>query len=335
VVVPVNLIIGTVTAAPETIPTSSPAAPATPAEPVVNDDGAVTDEISTPVRVVIVPVAQVAAAQPAATPVLLAANLAFSPTAAAAPASATPSTASSAAPLRVSNITPASANVVTPAPSPQATGRLADVTATPALRADNATGILLSAPAPATLAASDPRAPSTLVLPAVGADGALTLSVPVQAINLAVFTVPQDAVAIRTAMPMIDAAAPAEGDAIVAVAAAGLFLDANAALAEPGSDGLALPGLQACDLATGAAPFTPLLMEQALQQFVQRLSSLQEVFRGWLMAYGPWPWICLGLAAAAVTSELARRVQQLRWQGAIVQDEQALPWFPGLYGPEE
>jgi hypothetical protein len=97
-----------------------------------------------------------------------------------------------------------------------------------------------------------------------------------------------------------------------------------------------LPGLQACDLATGTFPFAAAEIEVALQEFVGPLDSLQEIMDGCVAFDGPWPWICVGLVAVAASSELARRLEQLRTgaRESMVRDMQMVQWFPDLDGPE-
>lgn len=94
----------------------------------------------------------------------------------------------------------------------------------------------------------------------------------------------------------------------------------------------ALPESEACDVVAVASPFRALQLGQALEQFLGQVGELDQSLR----QRGAWPWFCVGLAAAAVSSELTRRVQQARRARAgDAGDECLAEGFPGLCGPSE
>jgi hypothetical protein len=99
-----------------------------------------------------------------------------------------------------------------------------------------------------------------------------------------------------------------------------------------------LPESEACDLATGATPFRAAQLGAAFDQFFGQVAGgLEGSLRGWVMEYGAWPWVCAGLIAAAVSSELSRRVHKARAELSVAAgpDDGAVGWYPGMFGPDE
>jgi hypothetical protein len=186
----------------------------------------------------------------------------------------------------------------------------------------------LSAPAIAPPAASSANAPS-LSLPTGAVAANLTLP---QTINIRAPLLGDGFIANRVSVAA-DASAPPVAEEAAAINPI-VFVEEEGAQTEPNPATMPMPPLEDFDLLTRAMPFGNAL-GRPLIQVGDQLVQLHDVLHGWLQQYGPWPWLCLGLAMAAVSAEMGRRVEQRRQRGLRANDELAVHWFPSLYGPEE